>query len=152
MNENRRQILEMLAAGKITADEAERLIAALEGSQTSTMDGFASRVSGKAAEPGAKPKAKYIRVLVEADEGPQGPARVNVRVPMQLLRAGVRLVSLIPPQAQSHVNDALREHGVPLNLNQIKPENLEELVDHLEDLTVDIDSKESNAKVKVFCE
>jgi len=30
MNENRRQILEMLAAGKITADEAERLIAALE--------------------------------------------------------------------------------------------------------------------------
>ncbi len=31
MNENRRQILEMLAAGKITADEAERLIAALEG-------------------------------------------------------------------------------------------------------------------------
>ena len=25
MNENRRQILEMLAAGKITADEAERL-------------------------------------------------------------------------------------------------------------------------------
>ena len=30
MNEHRRQILEMLAAGKITADEAERLIAALE--------------------------------------------------------------------------------------------------------------------------
>ncbi len=29
MNENRRQILEMLAAGKITADEAERLIAAM---------------------------------------------------------------------------------------------------------------------------
>jgi hypothetical protein len=30
MNENRRQILEMLAAGKITADEAERLMVALE--------------------------------------------------------------------------------------------------------------------------
>ncbi len=30
MNENRRQILEMLAAGKITADEAERLLAALD--------------------------------------------------------------------------------------------------------------------------
>jgi len=29
MNENRRQILEMLAAGKITADEAEKLLAAL---------------------------------------------------------------------------------------------------------------------------
>ena len=31
MNENRRKILEMLAAGQITADEAERLIAALSG-------------------------------------------------------------------------------------------------------------------------
>ena len=30
MNENRRQILEMLAGGKITADEAERLLAALD--------------------------------------------------------------------------------------------------------------------------
>ena len=30
MNDNRRQILDMLAEGKITAEEAERLIAALE--------------------------------------------------------------------------------------------------------------------------
>ena len=30
MGEARRQVLEMLAAGRITADEAERLIAALE--------------------------------------------------------------------------------------------------------------------------
>jgi DNA-binding transcriptional ArsR family regulator len=30
MNENRRQILELLAAGKITADEAERLLVALD--------------------------------------------------------------------------------------------------------------------------
>jgi len=29
MNENRRQILEMLAAGKLTADEAERLLSAI---------------------------------------------------------------------------------------------------------------------------
>ncbi len=34
MNENRRQILEMLAAGKITADEAERLLAALDPDTT----------------------------------------------------------------------------------------------------------------------
>jgi polyhydroxyalkanoate synthesis regulator phasin len=33
MNEQRRQILEMLAEGKITADEAQRLIDALEREQ-----------------------------------------------------------------------------------------------------------------------
>jgi hypothetical protein len=36
MNENRRQILEMLAAGKITADEAERLLSAIESGPRGT--------------------------------------------------------------------------------------------------------------------
>jgi uncharacterized protein YbaP (TraB family) len=93
-----------------------------------------------------------LRVLVEADEGADGPTTVNVRVPMQLLRAGVRLASLIPAQAHQQFDAALSSHGIPLTLSQIKPENLEELVDHLEDLTVDIDAKDSKAKVKVFCE
>ena len=36
MNDNRRQILDMLAQGKINSDEAERLIAALERSDLPT--------------------------------------------------------------------------------------------------------------------
>jgi len=144
MNENRRQILEMLAAGKITAEEAERLIAALEGPPATTNAASASTAPPKA-------KVKYLRVLVEANEV-GGPTTVNVRVPMQLLRAGVRLASLIPAQAHEQLDQALSRHGVPLTLSQIKPENLEELIDHLEDLTVDVDAKEDNTKVRVFCE
>jgi hypothetical protein len=143
MNENRRQILEMLAAGKITADEAERLIIALEA-PPSTSNG----ASGP-AQP--KNKAKYLRVLVEAnDKG--GPTTVNVRVPMKLLYAGVRLASLIPAQAHEQLDEALSKHGIPLTLSQIRPENLEELIDHLEDLTVDVDAQEDKTKVRVFCE
>ena len=135
MNENRRQILEMLGAGKITADEAERLIAALE----------------KEATPGnGKPRPKYMHVLVEAEDEDDGPTKVNIRIPMQLLRAGVKLTSLIPPQAREQVNLAMREQGMEFDLNQLKPENLEELVDQLNDLTVDVDH--SSAKVRVFCE
>jgi hypothetical protein len=155
MNENRRQILEMLAAGKITADEAERLINAVESSPTTSAgerSASASGVNGVIV----KPRAKYLRVLVEADEamtGNKGPTSVNVRVPMQLLRAGVRLTSLIPAQAHQQLDQALSSHGVPLTLSQIKPENLEELIDHLEDLTVDVDTKdEGSTKVRVFCE
>ena len=78
---------------------------------------------------------------------------MNVRVPMQLLRAGVRLASLIPQQAHEQLDEALSRHGVPLTLSQIKPENLEELIDHLKDLTVDVDaSDEGTTKVRVFCE
>jgi len=143
MNENRRSILDMLAAGKISADEAERLIAALEKEQTGPTE-------SRDARPKAKPK--YLRVLVQAaeDHVGEGPTSVNVRVPMQLLRAGVKLTSLIPAQAREHVNEAMREHGVNFDLGQLKPENLEELIDQLTDLTVHVDQRD--AQVRVFCE
>jgi hypothetical protein len=154
MSEGRRQILEMLAAGKITADEAERLITALEAPGNGAPGASAS--NGGAAT-GTKPRPKYLRVLVEADESMTGlkggTTTVNVRVPMQLLRAGVRLAALIPQQAHNQVDEAFSKHGVPITLSQIKPENLEELIDHLEDLTVDVSGKDGNlTKVKVYCE
>ena len=158
MNENRRQILEMLASGKITADEAERLLSALDPDSAAPAGGVAGTTSkANGARSGVtNGRPKYLRVLVEADEqmtGNKGLTTVNVRVPMQLLRAGVRLAALIPQQAHNQLDQALSSHGVPLTLSQIKPENLEELIDHLEDLTVDVDGKDGNStKVRVFCE
>ncbi len=155
MNENRRQILDMLAAGKINADEAERLLNALESNPGPATSEFTGKTTGPDGAT-VKTRAKYLRVLVEADEsmtGMKGQTTVNVRVPMQLLRAGVRLASLIPAQAHQQLDQALSQHGVPLTLSQIKPENLEELIDHLEDLTVDVNGNEgSSTKVRVFCE
>jgi hypothetical protein len=149
MSEHRRQILEMLAAGKITAEEAERLISAAEEPSTTK---FSEQHS--AAETKGRPK--YLRVEVDAEEDGRhdGPTRVNVRVPMQLLRAGVKLAGLIPAQALHRANDAMHEKGIPFDLTQIKPENLEELVEQLSDLSVDVDQKDEKAKVKVrvFCE
>jgi hypothetical protein len=150
MNEHRRQILQMLSEGKITADEAERLIAAVEQPTSS----FSSADSGSTAAVKARPK--YLRVVVDSEDdgGHEGPTKVNVRVPMQLLRAGVRLAGLIPAQALHRANDAMHAKGVPIDLTQIKPENLEDLVEQLNDLTVDVDQKDAYAKVRVrvFCE
>lgn len=143
MNEQRRQILQMLSEGKITADEAERLIDALEREQPESPPGAASR---------PKPRPKYLRVVVNSSDnfGGDGPGQVNVRVPLQLLRAGVRLTSLIPPQALSQVNVELNKSGVPIDLTQLKPQHIEELIEQLDDVTVDVDQPE--AKVRVFCE
>jgi hypothetical protein len=156
MNENRKKILEMLAAGKITADEAERLLAALDPEPVTGAGRQAATGADSASNLGTKTNPKYLRVLVEADEsttGNKGLTTVNVRVPLQLLRAGVRLAALIPQQAHEQLDSALSSHGIPLTLSQIKPENLEALIDHLEDLTVDIDGKDENTtKVRVYCE
>ncbi len=145
MSENRREILEMLAAGQITPAEADRLLAALDERPTAVAT-IESPVPAKGTPP------RYLRVLVDAVDESDGPVKVNVRVPLQLLRAGVKLASLIPPTAQGEVNGALREYGVPFDLSQIKPENLDELVDALTDLTVDIDQEKENVKVRIFAE
>ena len=148
MSEHRRQILEMLSEGKVNADEAERLISASEGpSSLSSEPGSASA---------GKSRPKYLRVQVDSEDdgGRDGPTKVNVRVPMQLLRAGVKLAYLLPAAAMQKANLAMLEKGIPVDLTQIKPENLEELVEQLSDLTVDVDQKDANSKVKVrvFCE
>ena len=145
MNDNRRQILDMLAAGQISTEQAERLIAALENKPSATQPGASAE-----AQPGPLPK--YLRVVVESEEGHHGggPAKVNVRVPLQLLRAGVKLAGIIPAPARVKVNAALREKGIEFDLGQVKPENLEELINQLKDFTVDID--DTNNKVRVFCE
>jgi hypothetical protein len=132
MNEDRRSILNMLAEGKITADQAERLLAALDRAGPAA-------AGGARAEPGHNNAPRYLRVTVDTDEpGEDGPTKVNIRVPMSLLRAGVRLTSLIPPKARDQVNAELR------------PENLEDLVDQLNDLQVDVDQERT--KVRIFCE
>ena len=144
MNNDRRSVLQMLADGKINADEAERLIGAMEGA------GPTPRTFEGAATGHNKPPPKYLRVTVDANDGDEGPTKVNIRVPMALLRAGVRLTSLIPPAARDQVNAELAKNGVPFDISQLRPENLEDLIAHLEDFSVDVDAQD--AKVRVYCE
>jgi hypothetical protein len=140
MNEQRKDILGMLAEGKITAEEAEQLIAAVERDQPPAASGPAARPKGN---------VKYLRVVVDALDSGE-PTRVNVRVPLQLLRAGVQLAALIPAQALDRANAELSKSGVPVDLTELKPEQLEALVEHLDELTVEVDAPD--AKVHVFCE
>ena len=140
MNEQRRQILEMLAEGKITADEAERLIDAVEPERPESQAGALSR---------QKPRPKYLRVLME-DNSSDAPSRINIRVPLQLLRAGVRLTSLLPPLAITRVNAELDKVGVPVDLGQLRPQDLEELIEQLDEVTVDLNDPDT--KMQVFCE
>jgi polyhydroxyalkanoate synthesis regulator phasin len=143
MTENVRMILEMLAAGKISTDEADRLIAALRQSAP------AAAATVERTEP--QPKPRYLRVIVDSDEDGKGPTKVNLRVPLQFLRAGVRLASLMPSHVQVEVNDALQKEGIQFDISKLKPENIDELINELRDATIDI-SHRDDTKIRIFTE
>ena len=133
----------MLAEGKVTADEAERLLGAIEREQPPP----AAAVTGR-----PQPRPRYLRVAVSWPEvpGSYGAGRINIRIPLQLLRAGVRLASLLPPQALARVNAELARAGMPIDLTELKPQHIGELIDQLAEVSVDVD--DPGSQVKVFCE
>lgn len=147
MTDNKKRILEMLAQNKISADDAYRLLNAVDA-------GESGRESTTRAGTTVKEKPKYLRVTVLPDADnmqSRDVDRVNVRVPMSLIRAGIKLTSLIPPEARDKVNGALREKGIDFDMRNLKPDDLEEIIEALSDLEVDVVSRKGE-KVRVFVE
>lgn len=136
MSEERRRILDMLAAGKITVEEAENLLAAVSSpEETGATQG--------------KQGCRYLRIVVDPGPDSEKGERVNIRVPLRLIRAGLKFAAFIPKHAHHRVSEALHEKGIDLDLNKITPEDLEEIVTQLNDLTIDVEGKE---KVRICCE
>ena len=147
MSEDRRKILHLLGEGKITADEAERLLSALERPQGAP----GAEAAGAGERAGQAPK--FLRIMVQGKEnGASNPKNVNIRVPLQLLRAGVKLHGLLPPEARSRLNAALGKKGVDFDLNQLKGDGVDEFIETLRAASIDIDADDGRARVRVFCE
>jgi hypothetical protein len=145
MSDSQKKILDMLAKKKISVDEAQRLLS-LVGSEEggAAKDGGASRPKGD---------AKYLRVVIQPNPGAEDDdevTRVNVRVPVTLIRAGMKFTSLIPEDVSGKVNEALREKGIDFDVRKIKEEDLEELLEALSDLEVDVEK--GKEKVHVYVE
>jgi hypothetical protein len=143
MNDERKRILQMLSEGKITVDEAERLLEAIPRAMGSQGEGGGLPMQRAARKP------KYLRI--EVNSGKPGKAdRVNIRVPLGLLKAGVRLKGLIPGDAAARVNSALKDKGI--DLDSLKGNALEELLENLADLEVNVNEGSDGDTVRIFCE
>jgi hypothetical protein len=140
MNEERRKILDMLAQGKITAEEAEKLLDAVGEPVTGTP--AATNADGRRSW-------KYLRIQVEPGSDSKSGDRVNIRVPFKLIRAGLKFAAFIPREAHAKVNQAFKDKGLDIDLARITPQDLEEIVSNLDDMTVEVDGKD---KVRIFCE
>jgi hypothetical protein len=143
MGEEQRKILNMLAEEKISVDEAEKLLSAL-----SEKSGSSSSLEHDAETDGTS-KLKYLHVRVEPGPNSKNGERVNIRVPLNLIRAGLKWAAFMPKHARTKVDEALSEKGIDMDFEHLTKKDLEELMVHLNDLTVDVEGKET---IKIFCE
>jgi hypothetical protein len=135
MSEERRQILEMLAQGNITAEDAERLLDKIAESETG---------KSRASSPGGSDRSakfKFLRVHVDSPKGD----KVNIRVPLALIGTGVKLAALLP----NDVNEKLGAQGV--DLGKLCELDADELYEALRELQVDVDSNDGDT-VRICCE
>ena len=137
MSVETRKVLEMLAAGKITSDDAERLLDKLAAVKEPTESGTTANQDGASATSARK----YLRIVVDKGEGKD----VNMRVPLSFLRSGVGLIGVLPPS----VAQKLADKG--LNLDALAGLRGDKLNDALNELCVDIDSSDGK-HVRIFCE
>jgi hypothetical protein len=131
MSNERAKILQMVADGTITPEEAEKLMIRLDNggsTEAATAVGIAERGP-----------LKYLRVVVDGED------QVNIRVPIQLIRTGIKLTTLMP----SNASEQLNEHGI--DLSQFNSLDGEELIEALRELHVEVDSGDGE-KIRVFCE
>jgi len=158
MNE-RTRILDLLSAGKITVDEAERLLEAIRdeqreaAAQTPPESGrrvqravaiLGSGDDGPAAGKGGKPR--FLRIHVVENGGD----KVNIRIPLGLLKAGLKLKGLMPESARAKMDVALQEKGVHFNLSDLEGKSLDEIVEVLHEMSIDVDGDKET--VRIFCE
>jgi len=137
MNEERKKVLEMLAEGKISANEAERLLETLESKATETSPQTALMET-------LTNLPKYLFVKVDSVDGD----KVNIRVPLKLIKAGIKLQALLPQDAQVKVNAKLNEKGI--NLDDFKAENFKDILDALTEFEMNVDDNKGD-KVRIYC-
>jgi hypothetical protein len=137
MNEERKKVLEMLAEGKISADEAERLLETFESQAT-------DKSPQTALTKTLNNLPKYLFVKVDSVDGD----KVNIRVPLKLIKAGIKLQALLPQDAQVKVNAKLNEKGI--NLDDFKAENFKDILDALTEFEMNVDDKKGD-KVRIYC-
>lgn len=144
MSEDRSRILNMLAEGKINATEAERLLDALESRSAEKTGPAPSAIKGDPT-PLLNALPKFLHVKVDGEEG----EKVDVKVPLALVRSGLKLTSLIPQQAMDEINTQMAEKGMSIDFSNFKAEDIDELVEALREMEINVDGK-NGEKVRVY--
>ena len=141
MTHSRKKVLDMLAEGTINSVEAEGLLDQLNagGTERHSDNGASASAAGNGV-----PTHLYIKTEPKGD-ALETEEPVDVRIPLVLARAGMKLGLLIPEILAL----SLENHGVGIDLNSLDQSNLEELVDSLSKSPMVIDTEQVN--LRIYC-
>ena len=142
MADDRTRILDLLAAGKVTAEEASRLLDAIGSVAAKPADADPATKQADATPVGL-PKFIYVKVVSEKSDN------VNIKIPLSLVKAGLKLTSFIPQPAMEQINKSMGEHGLSMDLLNFKAEDLEELIAALREMEVNVDAANGD-NVRVY--
>jgi hypothetical protein len=135
-----KRVLELLAQGKITVDEADQLLKTLKDTPRDT---------GAAVTPTSSPRWMRITIDRPAEDG--RPAKnVNIRVPLALARSGIRLGAMFPFVFGRKLKEEFRKQGVEVDLSKIDLSDIEAAAKDLGETTIDVD--DGKAQVRIRCE
>src|SRR5258706_16170586 len=147
-----RRILDMLSQGKISVDEADRLLKAL-----STDSGSGTATADRPADGG--PSARWFRINIRkpADGHAHETKDVNIRVPIAVVKGGMRLGAIIATFAGEKAAQRMKARGLDLDLSTINGDlsrmNGAEFDTFLKSLgDTDIEIDDGKSQVRITCE
>jgi hypothetical protein len=143
MSAERRKVLEILAAGRITPEEAERLLNRLAPTDApeNAPEGKAAAAAEGTEDEGRPQAPRYLRIVVNSPERDS----VDLRLPLGLVRTGLKLSALMPGK----VGLRLSERGI--DLSHLGKLDDEALIAELAALPIHI-AAEHGETVRIFCE
>jgi|SRR5581483_12146349 len=128
-NDDARRILELLANGKITVEDADQLLRAVGAS---TASGAPPTEEGKQTKGGPS----WMRISIDKAACDGRPARqVNIRVPVALIKSGVRFGGMFPRMAGERLRTRLKDQGI--DLDQLDLSQLDAVLANLGETTID---------------
>jgi hypothetical protein len=122
LKEERMQILNMIEAGTLTADEGAKLLAALDEG------------ASKGERPESTGKARWMRIRVT--DLKTGRAKVNVNLPMGLVSFGMKMGARFAPEM---------EH---MDLDEI----MEAIKEGAQGQIIEVEDEDDNERVQIYIE
>jgi hypothetical protein len=143
MSDDRRRVLDLLAQGKITVDEADQLLRALGTTPLADSTPPPSNTATK--------QPRFIRIAVHKPaNGRDASEDINIKIPLPMIKGGMRLGALIPGYIGERIGARLRERGLDFDYSNLDPAAIEAVFRELTEMGIDVES--GKAQVRITCE